>query len=80
MGNQADRKRLASLIVPEATFPYGFNSSDTYGASAWVGIGGMFSTNTSLIQTGFYYSWTTDGLNKGMYAFYEWYARSVLNT
>ncbi|CAN8099811.1 unnamed protein product [Discula destructiva] len=67
-----DGKRLfesvsAHITVPGVTFPYGYNASEGYAASVWVGIGGFFSLNTSLLQTGFYYSWTVDGLNKGMY-------------
>lgn len=37
----------------------------------------MTRPGDSLLQTGFYYSWTPDGLNKGMYAFLQWYPGPV---
>ncbi|EXL98131.1 concanavalin A-like lectin/glucanase domain-containing protein [Fusarium oxysporum II5] len=70
----------AEVIIPNITFPYGYNASARYGASVWVGIGGDQNTcddparinNGGLIQGGYYYLYDPEG-DFGVFAFYEWF-------
>lgn len=69
----------AEMIIPNVTFPNGYNSSTTYGASVWVGIGGDANAcddpqrvnDGGLLQGGFYYLIDPQG-DFGVFAFYEW--------
>ncbi|CAJ0549942.1 Ff.00g065370.m01.CDS01 [Fusarium sp. VM40] len=68
------------VIIPNITFPYGYNASAQYGSSVWVGIGGDANTcddparvnNGGLIQGGYYYLYDPQG-DFGVFAFYEWF-------
>ncbi|KAF6516084.1 hypothetical protein HZS61_004825 [Fusarium oxysporum f. sp. conglutinans] len=70
----------AEVIIPNITFPYGYNASARYGSSVWVGIGGDQNTcddparinNGGLIQGGYYYLYDPEG-DFGVFAFYEWF-------
>jgi hypothetical protein len=70
----------AEVIIPNITFPYGYNASATYSSSVWVGIGGDKNTcddparikNGGLIQGGYYYLYDPQG-DFGVFAFYEWF-------
>lgn len=70
----------AEVIIPNITFPYGYNASVQYGSSVWVGIGGDANTcddparvnNGGLIQGGYYYLYNPQG-DFGVFAFYEWF-------
>lgn len=67
----------AEVIIPNITFPYGYNSSAWYGSSVWVGIGGDENTcddrsKGGLIQGGYYYLYDKEG-DFGVFAFYEWW-------
>ncbi|KAI7766951.1 hypothetical protein LZL87_013563 [Fusarium oxysporum] len=70
----------AEVIIPNITFPYGYNASARYGCSVWVGIGGDQNTcddparinNGGLIQGGYYYLYDPEG-DFGVFAFYEWF-------
>ncbi|KAH6988567.1 concanavalin A-like lectin/glucanase domain-containing protein [Ilyonectria destructans] len=70
----------AEVVIPNITFPYGYNSSAYYASSVWVGIGGDQNTcdspnwanNGGLIQGGYYYLYDKEG-DFGVFAFYEWF-------
>ncbi|KAJ4348972.1 hypothetical protein N0V95_005020 [Ascochyta clinopodiicola] len=70
----------AEMIIPNVTFPYGYNATETYSSSVWVGIGGDANAcdnpervnNGGLIQGGFYYMYDKEG-DFGVFAFYEWF-------
>ncbi|KAF5654193.1 hypothetical protein FCIRC_13988 [Fusarium circinatum] len=83
-GGEAVGPRFASIaaevIIPNITFPYGYNASASYGASVWVGIGGDENTcddparikSGGIIQGGYYYLYDPQG-DFGVFAFYEWW-------
>ncbi|KAF4975506.1 hypothetical protein FDECE_18567, partial [Fusarium decemcellulare] len=70
----------AEVIIPNITFPYGYNASASYSSSVWVGIGGDANTcddparihNGGLIQGGYYYMYNPQG-DFGVFAFYQWF-------
>ncbi|KAJ3543863.1 hypothetical protein NM208_g3358 [Fusarium decemcellulare] len=70
----------AEVVIPNITFPYGYNASASYSSSVWVGIGGDANTcddparvhNGGLIQGGYYYMYNPQG-DFGVFAFYEWF-------
>ncbi|KAM0425892.1 hypothetical protein ACHAPT_008830 [Fusarium lateritium] len=70
----------AEVVIPNITFPYGYNSSAYYSSSVWVGIGGDQNTcddpdrvnKGGLIQGGYYYLYDKEG-DFGVFAFYEWF-------
>ena len=70
----------AEVIIPNITFPYGYNSSAWYGSSVWVGIGGDLNrcddpkliNQGGIIQGGYYYLYDKEG-DFGVFAFYEWF-------
>ncbi|KAH7109197.1 concanavalin A-like lectin/glucanase domain-containing protein [Dactylonectria macrodidyma] len=70
----------AEVVIPNITFPYGYNASAYYSSSVWVGIGGDQNTcddpnrvnNGGLIQGGYYYLYDKYG-DFGVFAFYEWF-------
>ncbi|UPX12673.1 uncharacterized protein EKO05_0003214 [Ascochyta rabiei] len=83
-GGEVYGSRMASvsaeMIIPNITFPHGYNASATYSSSVWVGIGGDQNmcdnpervNNGGLIQGGFYYMYDPQG-DHGVFAFYEWF-------
>jgi hypothetical protein len=70
----------AEVVIPNITFPYGYNSSAYYASSVWVGIGGDDNTcdnpelinREGIIQGGYYYLYDKEG-DFGVFAFYEWF-------
>ncbi|KAF5024580.1 hypothetical protein F66182_3343 [Fusarium sp. NRRL 66182] len=70
----------ADVIIPNITFPYGYNASARYTSSVWVGIGGDqnvcddwgIPNAGGLIQVGYYYLYNPEG-DFGVFAFYEWW-------
>ncbi|EXA29088.1 hypothetical protein FOVG_19376 [Fusarium oxysporum f. sp. pisi HDV247] len=70
----------AEVVIPNITFPYGYNASASYSSSVWVGIGGDQNTcddparvhNGGLILGGYYYMYNPQG-DFGVFAFYEWF-------
>lgn len=71
----------AEVVIPNITFPYGYNSSAYYSSSVWVGIGGdanrcddanLVNHQGGLIQGGYYYMYDKEG-DFGVFAFYEWW-------
>ncbi|KAI1020253.1 hypothetical protein LB503_006098, partial [Fusarium chuoi] len=70
----------AEVIIPNITFPDGYNASATYSSSVWVGIGGDQNTcddparikNGGILQGGYYYLYDPEG-DFGVFAFYEWF-------
>ncbi|GKT96579.1 aspergillopepsin-2 heavy chain [Colletotrichum tofieldiae] len=66
----------AEVVIPNITFPYGYDPKSTYSASVWVGISGYddfcdVSSPTGLLQGGYYYLYDPQG-DFGVFAFYEW--------
>ncbi|KZL85930.1 acid proteinase [Colletotrichum incanum] len=67
----------AEVVIPNITFPYGYDPKSTYSASVWVGISGYddfcdVSGPTGLLQGGYYYLYDPQG-DFGVFAFYEWF-------
>lgn len=82
-GGSVHGSRMASvsakMIIPNITFPYGYNATARYSSSVWVGIGGdpnacdnpELVNNGGLLQGGYYYMCDKEG-DFGVFAFYEW--------
>ncbi|OBR10434.1 Acid proteinase [Colletotrichum higginsianum IMI 349063] len=67
----------AEVIIPNITFPDGYDPKTTYSSSVWVGISGYddfcdVAGQTGLIQGGYYYLYDKEG-DFGVFAFYEWF-------